>query len=41
MLRESAVLVPIPRNEIDPLALHEMPRQTFPVAGVVEVHRAE
>ena len=41
MLWKSPVLVPLPRNEIDPLALHEMSRQTFPIAGVFEIHRAK
>ena len=41
VLGKCAVLVPFPRNEIDPLALHEMSRQTFPVAGVFEIHRAK
>ena len=41
VLGKCAVLVPFPRNEIDPLALHEMSRQTFPIAGVFKIHRAK
>ena len=41
LLREGAIFVPIPRNEINPAPLDEMPRQTLPVASTLEVHRCE